>query len=261
MENELQHQIEVKRREYQIEVNRREHQIEVKRREQYHATQGFILKAATCMGKKSAFVIDSHQMDIVYGIADRNRREYEYEIDCLQDKIKLLHETDPSKILDETRRKNACFKLTTDHTATMDDINRHIYDRIRQPSGKTQMGLFERVKSHMKDETLSVYELENIQNLYMRLLYLYDLDARELYTCIFDFYNLALTLPKTGNIGEFIDRYIEAYLIPQKLNRFTLRAKLMRQLPLCDDVICEIFSFLNDDGICSRRMIDTRVYA
>ncbi len=243
--------------------NEIQHQIAVKRREQYLATHGFILKAVSGTGKKRAFEIDSHHMDIVYEIADRNRREYEYDIDCLQDKIKLLHETDPSKILDETRRKNACFKLVADHTATTDDINRHVYERIRQPSGKMQMGLFERVKSHIQNGTFSIYDLENIQNLYMRLLYLFDLVSHMcvIHTCIFDFYNLALTLPKTGNIGEFIDRYIEAYLIPQKLNRFTLRAKLLRQLPLCDDVICEIFSFLNDDGICSRQMIDTRVYA
>jgi hypothetical protein len=236
-------------------------QIEVKRREQHLATRGFIQKAVERQNRVGG---DSKHMDIIYGIADRNRREYEYEIDCLKDKIKLLHETDPSKIFEiknGTRLKTAYFKLTADYTSTPHDINRHVYEHTRLPNGELQMGLFQRVKNHMKDEILSAYELDNIQNLYMRLLYLYYLDSRELDKCKYDFYNLALTLPKTGNIGEFIDRYVEAYLIPQKLNRFALRTKLLRQLPLCDDVICEIFSFLNDDGICSRRMIDTRVYA
>jgi hypothetical protein len=211
-------------------------QIEVKRREQHLATRGFIQKAVERQHRVGG---DSKHMDIIYGIADRNRREYEYEIDCLKDKIKLLKETDPSKIFEiqnGTRLKTAYFKLTADYTSTPHDINRHVYEHTRLPNGELQMGLFQRVKNHMKDEILSAYELDNIQN-------------------------LAITLPKTGNIGEFIDRYVEAYLIPQKLNRFALRAKLLRQLPLCDDVICEIFTFLNDDGICSRRMIDTRVYA
>ena len=232
--------------------NELQNQIAVKRREQYLATRGFIRTAEKGRGG------DSKHIDIVYGIADRNRREYEYEIDCLQDKIKLLHEMDQTmigEINNGTRRKTAYFKLTADHTSTPHDINRHVYERIRLPNGELQMGLFERVKNHMK------YDLEHIQTLYFRLLHLYDLDARELDTCKYDFYNLALTLPKTGNIGEFVNMYVNLYLIPQKLDRFTLRAKLMRQLPLCDDVICEIFSFLNDDGICSRRMIDTRVYA
>ena len=241
--------------------NELQHQIEVKLREQYLATRGFIQKAVDRQRRVGG---DSKHMDIIYGIADRNRREYEYEIDCLQDKIKLLHETDQTKICEinnETRCKTAYFKLTADHTSTPHDINRHVYERIRLPNGELQMGLFERVKNHMKHETLHEYDLEHIQTLYFRLLHLYDLNARELNACKYDFYNLALTLPKTGNIGEFVNMYVNLYLIPQKLDRFTLRAKLLRQLPLCDDVICEIFSFLNDDGICSRRMIDTRVYA
>ena len=236
-----------------------QHKITVKRREQYLATYGFIRTAE--QRKRGS---DSDHMDIVHGIADRNRREYEYEIDCLQDKIKLLHETDQIKICEinnETRCKTAYFKLTADHTSMPHDVNRLVYERIRQPNGKLQNGLMERVQYHMKDETLHEYYLEHIQSIYFKLLYLYDLDASELDTCKYDFYNIALTLPKRDNIGEFIDMYVTAYLIPQKLNRFTLRAKLLRQLPLCDDVICEIFTFLNDEGICSRRMIDTRVYA
>ena len=119
------------------------------------------------------------------------------------------------------------------------------------------MGLLERTRTHMKDMPLCEYEKDNIQKIYRRANYLYDLGLKDY---IMDFYRLAETLPKEGHIAEFVDRCNTTYLIPEKLRRYRLRGKMFTQLPLCEDVVCEILSYLNDEKLCDRRMIDSMVY-
>jgi DNA polymerase III delta prime subunit len=62
-----------------------------------------------CMHEKE---MNQRNIEIVMQIADRNRREYEYEIDVLQDQIKLQKETDEEVKLDielGARHKYTCF--------------------------------------------------------------------------------------------------------------------------------------------------------
>jgi len=255
--------------------------IAVKQREQYLATRDIINKAearvrdtdrqlkigdpshTTKIRLKADLDMYSRNRDVIYGIADRNRRIYEYEIDCIHDEIKLLHETDVERIRfinAESKRKTAYYQLIGDYTGTPHDVWRHIYQRIPSPTGEYQMGLLERVRTHMRDAALSEYELDNIIKIYRRVLYLFDLGFKEF---IMDFYSLLETLPvlpKNGPIAEFVDRCNAMYLIPDKLRRYRLRAKMFTQLPLCEDVVCEIFSYLNDEKLCTRKMIDSVVY-
>ena len=252
--------------------------IAVKQREQYLATRDIINKAearvrdtdrqlkigdpshSTKLRLKNDMDMYSRNRDVIYGIADRNRRIYEYEIDCIHDKIKLLYETDPERIRIINAAsivKTAYYQLIGDYTGTPHDVWRHIYQRIPSPTGEYQMGLLERTRTHMKDMPLCEYEKDNVQKIYRRLLYLYDLGLKDY---IMDFYILAETLPKEGPIAEFVDRCNTTYLIPEKLRRYRLRGKMFKQLPLCEDVVCEIFSYLNDEKLCDRRMIDSVVY-
>ena len=252
--------------------------IAVKQREQYLATRDIINKAearvrdtdrqlkigdpshSTKLRLKNDMDMYSRNRDVIYSIADRNRRIYEYEIDCIHDKIKLLYETDPERIRIINAAsivKTAYYQLIGDYTGTPHDVWRHIYQRIPSPTGEYQMGLLERTRTHMKDMPLCEYEKDNVQKIYRRANYLYDLGFKDF---IMDFYKLAETLPKEGHIAEFVDRCNAMYLIPEKLRRYRLRGKMFTQLPLCEDVVCEIFSFLNDEKLCDRRMIDSMVY-
>ena len=257
-------------------------QIVVKRREQYLATRDIINKAesrvreterqlkigdpsyTTKIRLKADLDMYTRNRDIIYGIADRNRRIYEYEIDCINDKIKLLNETDVERIRlinAESKRKTAYYELVADHTGTPDDVRRHIYERIPTPTGEYQIGMLERTRNHMRDMPLSEYEIDNIIKIYRRALYLYDLGLKD---CIMDFYRLLETLPvlpKSGPIAEFADMCRAMYLIPAQIRRFQWRTRLFIHLPLCDDVVCEIFSYLNGERLCSRRIIDSVVYS
>lgn len=257
-------------------------QIVVKRREQYLATRDIINKAesrvreterllkvgdpsrATKNRLKTDLDMYTRNRDIIYGIADRNRRIYDYEIDCLNDKIKLLHETDPERIRAinaESKVKTAYYELIADHTGTPDDVRRHVYERIPTPTGEYQIGMLERARNHMRDAHLSEYELDKIIGIYRRALYLYDLGLKD---CIMDFYRLLETLPvlpKNGPVAEFANICRAMYLIPAQIKRFQWRARLFIHLPLCDDVVCEIFSYLNGERLCSRKTIDTIVYS
>ena len=259
----------------QMRATQLRQKIEVKRREQYLATRDIINKAesrvreterlmkigdpsySTKLRLKNDMDMYSRNRDVIYGIADRNRRIYEYEIDCIYDEIKLLHETDIEKVHAASKLKTAYYQLIGDHTGTPHDVWRHIYERIPTPTGVYQVGMLERTMSHMRDTPLCEYEKDNIQKIYRRLLYLYDLGLKDY---IMDFYILAETLPKEGPIAEFVDRCNTTYLIPEKLRRYRLRGKMFKQLPLCEDVVCEIFSYLNDEKLCDRRMIDSMVY-
>ena len=253
--------------------------IAVKQREQYLATRDIINKAearvrdtdrqlkigdpshTTKIRLKADLVMYSRNRDIIYGIADRNRRIYEYEIDCIHDEIKLLHETDGESIRVASKRKTAYYQLIGDYTGNPHDVRRHIYERLPTPTGEYQMGMLERARNHMRDAALSEYELDNIIKIYRRALYLYDLGLKD---CIMDFYRLLETLPvlpKNGPIAEFADMCRTMYLIPAQLRRFQWRARLFIHLPLCDDVVCEIFSYLNGERLCSRKTIDTIVYS
>ena len=262
----------------QMRATQLRQKIEVKRREQYLATRDIINKAesrvreterlmkigdpsySTKLRLKNDMDMYSRNRDIIYGIADRNRRIYEYEIDCIYDEIKLLQETDIEKVRAinaASKRKTAYYQLIGDYTGTPHDVRRHIYERIPSPTGEYQMGLLERTRTHMKDMPLCEYEKDNIQKIYRRANYLYDLGLKDY---IMDFYRLAETLPKEGHIAEFVDRCNTTYLIPEKLRRYRLRGKMFTQLPLCEDVVCEILSYLNDEKLCDRRMIDSMVY-
>ena len=245
--------------------------IEEHRREQYLATRDIVVKAEARVRDAerrrarvdgiSELEMHSKNRDIIYGIADRNRRIYEYKIDRLNDKIKLLRETDETRIQairNATRIKTAYYKLVADHTATPYDVRRHIYERIPSPTGKYELGLLQRTRRHMTNLPVCKHDLENLQVIYTRVLFLYDLGLKD---CIADFYEQASVLPKEGAIGEFVDLYKTVYLIPEQLRRFRLRAKLFRHLPLCDDVICEIFAFMCNGTLCDRKMIDAVVYA
>lgn len=255
--------------------------IAVKQREQYLATRDIINKAesrvrdterqlkigdpsySTKIRLKANLDMYSRNRDVIYGIANRNRRIYEYEIDCIRDEIKLLHETDVEMIRlinAESKRKTAYYQLIGDYTGTQHDVLRHIYQRIPSHTGEYQMGLLERARTHMRDMPLCEYEMDNLKKLYRRALYLYDLGLKD---CIMDFYTLAKTLPllpKDGPIAEFVDLCNAKYVIPDKLRRYRIRAKMFTKLPLCQDVVCEIFSYLNDETLCDRKMIDSLVY-
>jgi hypothetical protein len=249
--------------------------IAVKQREQYLATRDIINKAesrvrdtdrqlkigdpsySTKLRLKNDLDMYRRNRDIIYGIADRNRRIYEYEIDCIHDEIKLLYETDCESIRlikAASQRKTAYYELIGIYTATIHDVWRHIYERIPTPTGEYQMGLLERTKTHMSNIE---YEKDNLRKMYRRLLYLFDLGLKDY---IMDFYRLAETLPKEGAIAEFVDRCKTTYLIPDQIRRFEWRARTLKHLPLCDDVICEIFSFLHSGRLCDRKMIDSLVY-
>ena len=262
----------------QLRVTQLRQKIEVKRREQYLATRDIINKAesrvrdterlmkigdpshSTKLRLKNDMDMYSRNRDVIYGIADRNRRIYEYEIDCIYDEIKLLQETDIEKVRAinaASKLKAAYYQLTGDHTGTPHDVRRHIYERIPTPTGVYQVGMLERTRTHMRDTPLCEYEKDNIRKIYRRLLYLFDLGLKD---CIMDFYRLAETLPKDGAIAEFVDMCKTVYLIPDKLLRYRLRAKMFTQLPLCEDVVCEIFSFINDERLCDRRSIDSVIY-
>jgi len=249
--------------------------IAVKQREQYLATRDIINKAesrvrdidrqlkigdpsySTKLRLQNDLGMYRRNLDIIYGIADRNRRIYEYEIDCIHDEIKLLHETDCESIRlikAASQRKTAYYELIGNYTATIHDVWRHIYKRIPTPTGEYQMGLLERTKTHMSNIE---YEKDNLRKMYRRLLYLFDLELKDY---IMDFYRLTETLPKEGAIAEFVDRCKMTYLIPDQIRRFEWRARTLKHLPLCDDVICEIFSFLHSERLCDRKMIETVVY-
>jgi hypothetical protein len=253
--------------------------IAVKRKEQYLATRDIINKAndRVCNVEQQLKMKDlshstkirlqndkdmySRNRDIIYGIADRNRCIYEYEIDRINVEIKLLYEKDPERIREineESKLKTAYYELIGDHTGRPDDVRRHIYKRILSPTGEYKLGLLELTRTHMRDSPLCEYEMDNVTKIYRRALYLYDLGLKD---CIMDFYKLAETLPKSGAIAEFVEKCATLYVIPDKLRRYRLRAKMFTQLPLCQDVVCEIFSFINDEKLCNRRMIDTVVYA
>ncbi len=254
------------------------HSIIVKRREQYLATRDIIIRAetrvrdaerqlnigvlsqSTKIRLKNDMDMYSRNRDVIHGIADKNHRIYEYEIDCIHDEITLLNETDGERIRAikaQSKRKTAYYELVADHTGNTYDVWRHIYQRIPSPTGEYQMGLLERTRTHMQYMPLCEYEKDNIRKIYRRLLYLFDLGFKDF---IMDFYTLAETLPKEGPIAEFVDRCNATYLIPDKLRRYRLRAKMFTQLPLCEDVVCEIFSYLNDEKLCTRIMIDSVVY-
>ena len=153
--------------------------------------------------------------NIVRTMADRNRRECEYEIDCILDQIKLTDEINQDRKTDiekNARHKTACYKLLADHTVTTYDITKRIYERVQLPNGVIRVGLFEKIKNNMTDgELKGEYELSKTNLIYKRLLNLYDLqtiDEPDIKVCIFDLYNLALTLPHVKSISKFIDIYI-----------------------------------------------------
>jgi hypothetical protein len=243
--------------------------IVTKRREQYLATRDIIVKADAKVAEleaqlklpntnipfsKADLVMYSSNRDVIYSMAECNRRVYDYEIDRIHDEIKLLHEKDPEKIRIhhlECKRKTAYYQLIGDHTGTPYDVRRHIYERIPTATGVCRKGILERIKIHMIS---NVYELEHI---FQRALYLYDLELKD---CITDIYTLVKTLRINGPLIQFVNMYHTTYLIPDKMRRFKLRAKLFKRLPLCEDIVCEIFSFLNDEKLCSRKMIDSVVY-
>jgi hypothetical protein len=264
---------------HQREVELR-NQISLKRREQYLATRDIVLKAETRVRDAEARLqteynhatrirlkahIDMYisNREVIYKIAERNRCVYEYDIDRLNDEINLLHATDPETILEisvESKRKAAYYELTGDHTSIPDDVRRRVYERTPTYTGKYQLGLLEHTQIHMRNLMVCEYERDNIIKIYQRALYLYDIGLKD---CILDFYGLLDNLseiPKIGPITEFADRCKRTYLIPDQIRRFQWRARTLKHLPLCDDVICEIFSFLHRGRLCDRKTIDSLVY-
>jgi hypothetical protein len=255
-------------------------QITVKRREQYLATRDIVLKAearlrdaetrlqseynhATQIRLKAHIDMYTNNLDVIYRIAERNRCIYEYDIDRLNDRIKLLDATDPETVLAinvESKRKAAYYELVGYHTATPYDVRRQIYERTPTHTGKYQMGLLEQTNIHMRNLMVCEYERDDMIKIYRRALYLYDLGLKD---CILDFYGLLDNLseiPKIGPIAEFADRCKTTYLIPDQIRRFQWRARTLKHLPLCDDIICEIFSFLHSGRLCDRKTIDSLVY-
>ncbi len=251
--------------------------IEQKRQEQYLATRDLVNKAEARVSNAEKQLRYSRQSsktqihlkthidlyyrlrDTTYKIADRNRRIYEYEIDCLNDEIKLLYEKDPKIIQEihlERKRKSAYYKLLSDHTGTPRDVRRYIYERSPNTTGEYQLGLLEQTQKHMRDMLLSEYEMENISKIYKRLLCLFDLGLKD---CILDFYELTHTMPDNSIIKQFVYLCETTYLIPDQICRFRLRARLLKQI-LCDDMICEIFSYLHNGRLCDRKTIDSVVY-
>lgn len=253
-------------------------QIAAKRREQYLATRDIVLKAETRVrdaetqlrsgnhSYKTEIRLKAHihmytsNREVIYRIAERNRCIYEYDIDRLNDEIRLLDAADPETILTEAKRKAAYYELTGDHTSTPHDVRRQVYERTPTHTGKYQLGLLEQTQIHMRNLMVCEYERDDIIKIYRRALYLYDLGLKD---CILDFYELLENLsdiPKIGPIAEFADRCRKTYLIPDQIRRFQWRARTLKHLPLCDDVICEIFSFLHSGRLCDRRTIDSLVY-
>ena len=248
-------------------------QIEVKRREQYLCTRVIVNEAEAkvreaqrrinaCIGNKERCIYEKEMhernIEIVLKIADRNRREYEHEIDVLQDQIKLQKETDEEvkyNIELGIRHKYACFKIAGSHCATTHDIMKVMYEG----KGVKQPGFIEQIESHMIDTELSEYDIDMISALYKRLLHLFDLKM-DVQQPIFDLYKIAISLPQTGYIREFVDACKAVYIMPVIMSKMTRLSNILKDgTPICQDNICDILSYLSD-GVVDKKTIDTMVY-
>ena len=171
MESELLRQIEVKRREQHLCTRAIVEQAEAKVRDAQRRIDMRIGNRERCIHEKE---MNERNIEIVMQIADRNRREYEHEIDVLQDKIKLQRETDEEVKLDielGIRHKYACFKIAGSHLAMKYDIMKAVYEG----KGVKQPGFIEQIESHLIYAELSEYDIDIISGLYKRLLRLFDL--------------------------------------------------------------------------------------
>ena len=248
-------------------------QIEVKRREQYLCTRVIVNEAEAkvreaqrrinaCIGNKERYIhekeMHERNIEIVLKIADRNRREYEHEIDVLQDQIRLQRETDEEvkyRIRVGIRHKYACFKIAGSHCATTHDIMKVMYEG----KGLKQQGYIHQIESHMTDAELSEYDIDMINTLYKRLLHLFDLQM-DVQEPIFDLYKIAVSLPKRGYLREFVEACKAVYVIPAIMSKMTRLSNILKDAtPICQDNICDILSYLSD-GLVDKKTIDTMVY-
>jgi hypothetical protein len=255
MESELLRQIEVKRREQHLCTRAIVEQAEAKVRDAQRRIDMCIGNRERCIHEKE---MNERNIEIVMQIADRNRREYEHEIDVLQDKIKLQRETDEEVKLNielGLRHKYACFKIAGSHLAMKCDIMKAVYEG----KGVKQPGFIEQIESHLIDAELSEYDIDIISGLYKRLLRLFDL-RMDVQQPIFDLYKIAVSLPQIGCIREFVEACKVVYVIPAIMSKMTWLSNVLKDgTPICQDNICDILSYLND-GVVDKKTIDTMVY-
>jgi hypothetical protein len=249
-------------------------QIDVKRREQYLCTREIVnraeakvreaqLRINACVGSKDRCIYEKEMhernLEIVLQIADRNRREYEHEIDILQDQIKLLRETDDEikyNIQVNIRHKDACFKITGSHCATKYDIMKAMYEG----KGVKQHGFIKEITGHIPFSLIpGKYDINMINILYKRLLYLFDLQM-DVQEPIYELYKIAIRLPQTGYICEFVESCKAVYIIPSIISKMTRLSNILKDTtPICQDNICDILSYLSY-GVVDKNKIDTMVY-
>jgi hypothetical protein len=256
MESELLRQIEAKRREQYLGTREIVNQAEAKVREAQMRINACIGTKDRCIHEKEMY---ERNLEIVLQIADRNRREYEHEIDVLQDQIKLLRETDEEvkyNIRVGIRHKYACFKITGSHYATKYDIMKALYE----DKGVKQHGFIKQITGHITfAAVICEYDIEMINRLYKRLLHLFDLQM-DVQEPIYELYKIAIWLPQRGYIREFVEACKDVYVIPAIMSKMTRWSNILKDAtPICQDNICDILSYLSD-GVVDKKTIDTMVY-
>ena len=200
-------------------------------------------------------------------VADRNRHYYNKKIAILKQRIE--HENMPPGIQrDELaaiiKHKQSAFRITKDFDATDIEIKYFVFTdkmlRVLCPIQTNEYYHSKKVKGYIAQikHCLEVKNDVRLYKLFQSLLALFDLKKSTVIdNCITAIYSLIKHVTHIGPVQEFIGLYVALYAIPE----YTDKVRMLKiVLPIPEDTICEILSFVNE-GLLSRYEVDTMVYS
>ena len=201
-------------------------------------------------------------------VSQRNRIYYDKKINILKLKIEFENispGTERDKLAEEIKHMHAAFQITKNYCATDEDILYFVFTHhnlhVMCPIQTNEYYYCKKVKGYIAQirRCITKNNTPRIYKLFRALLALYDLRKSMLIDkCIRELYSIASQMTqRVGPVQEFIDLYVAVYAIPE----YTEKVKVLKcALPVPEDNICDILSFVND-GPISRYEVDTMVYS
>jgi len=200
-------------------------------------------------------------------VADRNRHYYNKKIALFHQRIE--HENMPPSIQKDElaaiiKHKQSAFRITKDFEATDIEIQYFVFTNktlhVMCPIQTNEYYHCKKVKGYIAQikHCLEVKNDLRLYKLFQSLLALFDLKKSTIIdSCIAEIYSLIKCVTHIGPIQEFIALYVALYAIPE----YTEKVRMLKiVLPVPEDIICEILSFVNDCPI-SKYELDEIVYS